>query len=180
MSEVKGIFQALSRMYPSPKEFVIKANDALAGSVDKHSFVSLIYAVLDVRTGQLTLARAGHCPMLHVSGDQVEFIRPGGMGMGLSKGEIFSGAIEEYSLSLREGDLCVFYTDGITEARRGEEEFGYDRLLEIARRVRGNSASAIKDEIVETVKAFVDRQATDDDLTLVVLKWGVPDRRMLS
>jgi phosphoserine phosphatase RsbU/P len=180
MSEVKGIFQALSRMYPSPREFVIKANDALAGSVDKHSFVSLIYAVLDVRTGVLTLARAGHCPMLLVSGDQVEFIRPGGMGMGLSKGEIFSGAIKEFSLSLREGDLCIFYTDGVTEARRGEEEFGYDRLLEVARKVRHQPASVIKDEIVETVKAFVDRQVTDDDLTLVVLKWLAPARKMSS
>jgi serine phosphatase RsbU (regulator of sigma subunit) len=178
MSEVKGIFQALSRMYPSPREFVIKANNALAGSVDKHSFVSLIYAVLDVQSGQLTLARAGHCPMLLVSGDQVEFIRPSGMGMGLSRGEIFDSAIEEYALLLREGDLCIFYTDGITEARRGEEEFGYDRLLEVARRMRHESASTIKDEIVETVKTFVDREVTDDDLTLVVLKWRLPAGRM--
>ncbi len=174
MSEVKGIFQALSRMYSSPREFVIRANEALAGSVDKHSFVSLIYAVLDVRTGVLTLARAGHCPMLLVSGEQVEYVRPSGMGMGLSRGEIFNRAIEEYSLSLREGDLCIFYTDGITEARRGEEEFGYDRLLEAARRLRGQSATAIKDGIVENVKTFVDRQVTDDDLTLVVLKWRAP------
>ncbi len=177
MSEVKGIFQALSRMYPSPRDFVIKANEALAGSVDKHSFVSLIYAVLDVQTGSLTLARAGHCPMLLVSGEEVQYIRPGGMGMGLSNGEIFNNAIEEYALSLREGDLCVFYTDGITEARRGEEEFGYDRLLDVARKSRDLSASAIKDEIVETVKTFVDRQATEDDLTLVVLKWRAPARR---
>ena len=178
MSEVKGIFQALSRMYPSPREFVIKANEALAGSVDKHSFVSLIYAVLDVRTGELTLARAGHCPMLLVSGEQVQFIRPGGMGMGLSRGAIFDSAIEEYALSLRDGDLCVFYTDGITEARRGEDEFGYDRLLDVARKSRDLSASAIKDEIVETVKTFVDRQATEDDLTLVVLKWRMPAERV--
>ena len=58
----------------------------------------------------------------------------------------FSGAIEEYSLSLHEGDLCIFYTDGITEVRQGEEEFGYDRLLEVARRVRHQSAAAIKEE----------------------------------
>jgi sigma-B regulation protein RsbU (phosphoserine phosphatase) len=180
MSEVKGIFQALSRMYPSPRDFVIKANEALAGSVDKRSFVSLIYGVLDVRTGQLRLARAGHCPMLLVSGDQVEFIRPGGMGMGLSRGEIFDGAIEEYSLGLREGDLCIFYTDGITEARRGDEEFGYDRLLDVARNIRHESASVIKDEIVEKVKSFADRKVTDDDLTLVVLKWRVPAVRIAS
>jgi phosphoserine phosphatase RsbU/P len=180
MSEVKGIFQALSRMYPSPRDFVIRANEALAGSVDKRSFVSLIYAVLDVHTGHLRLARAGHCPMLLVRGDQVEYIRPGGMGMGLSRGEIFDGAIEEYALLLREGDLCIFYTDGITEARRGDEEFGYDRLLDVARSVRHESATVIRDEIVENVKDFADRRVTDDDLTLVVMKWRVPVTRMLS
>lgn len=153
---------------------MIKANEALAGSVDKHSFISLIYAVLDVRSGRLTLARAGHTPMLHVSGDQVQFIRPGGMGMGLSRGELFNGAIEEFTLHLREGDLCVFYTDGVTEARRGEEEFGYDRLLEIVRNGRTESASVIKEQILETVKAFIDREANEDDLTLVVLKWRMP------
>ena len=171
MSEVKGIFQALSRMYSSPKEFMVKANDALAGSIDKHSFVSLIYAIVDVTSGNLTLSRAGHCPMLHVSNEGVQYIRPNGMGMGLSKGEKFNAAIEEQSIQLLEGDVCVFYTDGVTEARHGDDEFGYERLLEAAQKAKGNSASVIKEEILDTVKTFTEHTATHDDLTLVVLKW---------
>ena len=171
MAEVKGIFQSLSRMYDSPKKFMIRANEALARSIDRRSFVSLIYAIVNVESGRLTISRAGHCPMLLVSGERVEYIRPNGMGMGLSMGRKFDDAIEEISLQLNDGDVCVFYTDGVTEARRGEEEFGYERLLETARGARSKPASAIKDEILETVKRFIDYQPSHDDLTLVVLKW---------
>jgi serine phosphatase RsbU (regulator of sigma subunit) len=172
MAEVKGIFQSLSRMYPSPKQFMIKANEALASSIDKRSFVSLIYGLFDVRTGGLKLARAGHCPMLLVSGERVEYIRPNGMGMGLGRGGVFSHAIEEQGIQLRAGDVCIFFTDGVTEAQRSdEEEFGYDRLMKAAERAKGKHASAIKDEILESVKKFIDTQANHDDLTLVVLKW---------
>jgi sigma-B regulation protein RsbU (phosphoserine phosphatase) len=171
MSEVKGIFQALSRLYTSPREFMVKANDALVGSIDKHSFISLIYAVIDVRTGVVTIARAGHCPLLHVSDDEVHYVRPGGMGMGLSRGQQFDEAIEEKTLQLAPGDVCIFYTDGVTEARCGDEEYGYDRLLDTARRIKDRSAAAIKTEILESVKAFIRHQAIDDDLTLVVFKW---------
>ena len=171
MSEMKGIFQALSRMYFSPKEFMVKANQALSGSIDKRSFVSLIYAVVNIETGRLTVSRAGHCPMVLVSGDEVRYIRPNGMGMGLAEGAMFSDAIEEQVLQLREGDVCIFYTDGVTESRSGEEEFGYDRLLDSARRTRHRSAAGIKDEILDNIRKFTDQRPNDDDLTLVVLKW---------
>jgi sigma-B regulation protein RsbU (phosphoserine phosphatase) len=175
MSEVKGIFQAISRMYPSPREFMIRANEALSPSIDKHSFVSLIYAVIDTASGQLTLSRAGHCPMLHISQDTVSYLRPGGMGMGLSEGEMFAGAIEEVSLTLREGDVCVFYTDGVTEARCLEDEFGYDRLVHVARASREKNASEIKQDILEAINTYLGGEANHDDLTLVVVKWrGIP------
>jgi serine phosphatase RsbU (regulator of sigma subunit) len=171
MSEVKGIFQALSGMYSSPKEFLVKANAALTGSIDKHSFVSLIYGIVDVETGRLTLSRAGHCPMLHVSGDRVQYVRPNGMGLGLTDGVLFEEAIEEQTIHLREGDICVFYTDGITEAQRGDEEFGYERLLASAREARHEPASVIKSKILESVDEFIEHKPNHDDLTLIVLKW---------
>ena len=172
MAEVKGIFQSLSRMYPSPKQFMVKANEALASSIDKRSFVSLIYGLLDLRTGKLTLTRAGHCPMLLVSDTKVDYVRPNGMGMGLGQGEVFSHAIEERCVQLEEGDVCIFFTDGLTEAQRADdEEFGYERLLKAAERTRGRSASVIKNDILESVKSFVQSKANHDDLTLVVLKW---------
>lgn len=171
MSEVKGIFQSLSRLYPSPRAFMLKANEALSSSIDKHSFVSLIYAVIDVETGILTLARAGHCPLLHLSGDNVTYVRPGGMGLGLATGPAFESSMEEYSIQLRPGDVCVFYTDGVTEARRGDDEFGYERLLQTVVAAQRKSASALLEDLLQSVKAHADKPENDDDVTIVVVKW---------
>ena len=171
MAEVKGIFQSLSRLYPSPRDFMIKANEALSGSIDKHSFVSLIYAVIDVATGSLTLARAGHCPLLHLSGENAAYLRPGGMGLGLSNGTAFENSMEESTIHLKAGDVCVFYTDGVTEARTGDDEFGYERLQQTVLASKHKSASALKVDILQTVKAHADKEENDDDLTVVVVKW---------
>ena len=177
MSEMKGIFQALGRMHDSPKEFLARANEALASSIDKHSFVSLLYAIIDVRSGRIVIARAGHCPLLHVGSGTPAYVRPGGLGMGLSRGDRFNGTIEEVTIALQPDDVCVLYTDGVTEARSGDDEFGYERLMETANAARLLSATAIKNAILETVGTYTDHRAHDDDLTIVVLKWKGPERR---
>jgi sigma-B regulation protein RsbU (phosphoserine phosphatase) len=176
MSEVKGIFLALAESCASPREFLVKANQVLASSIDKHSFVSLIYAILDLRLGQLTLARAGHCPMLLVSGGGVQYIRPDGLGLGLTDRRLFADVTQEHRIDLSAGDVCILYTDGLTEARANGDEYGYQRLIDVAQRSRHRTASEIKDEILRDVRAFVgSAEAHHDDLTLVVMKWnGTP------
>jgi sigma-B regulation protein RsbU (phosphoserine phosphatase) len=180
MSELKGIFQSLARLYNSPKEFVVRANEALCRSIDKHSFVSLLYAILDTASGEVRMARAGHTPLLHISGGKGSYVRPGGLGMGLSKGEPFHRAIEEESIRLVAGDVCVLYTDGVTEARQQEDEYGYERLLETAERICQGSAREIKREIIRTVNEFAGERGLDDDLTVVVMKWHGNHRRIAA
>ena len=174
MSEVKGIFQSLSKLHRSPKVFVEKANEALLGSFDRRSFISLIYAIVNCLSGQVLLVRAGHCPLLLISGGGGSYVRPQGMGIGLGDGTVFSSSITEESIQLAPGDVCVLYTDGVTEARRGDEEFGYERLMETVLSVRSQSAMEIKDHVLATVKAFTDQEVSHDDLTLFVLKWLGP------
>jgi sigma-B regulation protein RsbU (phosphoserine phosphatase) len=172
MSEVKGIFLALAETFASPRDFLVKANQVLATSIDKHSFVSLIYAILNVRTGRLTLARAGHCPMLFVSESGVQYIRPDGLGLGLTDGQLFADVTQEYAIHLAEGDVCILYTDGLTEAHANGEEYGYQRLVEVASRSKHHTASEIKEDILRDVRTFVgSAEAHHDDLTLVVMKW---------
>ncbi len=177
MSEVKGIFQSLSPLYTSPREFMVRANTVLMESIDKHSFVSLIYGILDVRTGHFQIARAGHCPLLHVREESSTYLRPDGMGLGLAENSIFAGSMEEHTIRLRPGEACVLYTDGVTEAHRNGEEFGYERLRAAAGCADGRSAARVKDDILQAVDAFVDHGAPHDDLTLVVVRWLGPVAR---
>lgn len=173
MAEVKGIFQSLSKLCRSPKEFVVKANSALIGTIDRRSFISVLYAILNLKTGQLVMSRAGHCPMLHVTSNRTEYVRPTGLGLGLANGPLFENATEEKTINLKAGDVCIFYSDGITESRGvREEELGYERLKEIVGRVKGGSASEIKEEILRGVREYTENTNVEDDMTLIVLKWG--------
>ncbi len=172
MAEVKGIFQSLSKICTSPKEFLIKANHALRETIDRKSFVSMVYSILDTQNGELTLSRAGHCPVLYLSGERVEYVRPVGLGLGLSDGAILDGVTEEYRIQLKKHDICVFYTDGITEARNeAGEEFGYDRLLRVVRASREKSASQIEQDVLNEIYGFLHSDVVRDDVTIVVLRW---------
>lgn len=114
--------------------------------------------------------------MLLASSRTAEYIRPGGMGLGLSHDAVFRDSLEEHELTLKPGDVCMFYTDGVPEAMHGSEEYGYDRLLTVARDTRGTSAPEIKNAVMASVQRFVQNAANHDDITLVVLKWNGCER----
>jgi sigma-B regulation protein RsbU (phosphoserine phosphatase) len=171
MAEVKGIFQSLSRVAASPRDLLLRANEALIDSLERKTFISLLYAIFDTRRSQVTLARAGHCPMIHVSGNSTAMVRPTGMGLGLTHEAIFEEATQEVTIALKKGDVCVFYTDGASEARNSDgEEFGSDRLVTIALNGRNESAESIKNAIVREIRNHTGNSSYGDDMTLVVVK----------
>jgi serine phosphatase RsbU (regulator of sigma subunit) len=172
MAEVKGIFQSLSKITKSPRELLIRANQTLMENLERKAFISVLYAIYDPTASTVTLARAGHCPMIRISGAEHELIRPNGLGLGLTEGDLFETSTEERTLRLRHGDVCIFYTDGITEARNTEgEEFGYERLVNLAREIHAFSAREIQDRILSEIRAYCGKAGFEDDLTLVVVKW---------
>ncbi len=173
MAEMKGIFQALSKLHRSPKEFLSQAHAALFGTMDKRTFISLIYAIIDVRTGTMRVARAGHCPMILLSHDGTRFVKPIGLGVGMGSKEFFARTITEDEIRLCDGDIAVFYTDGVTEARpENGEEFGYQRLQDVIARSGRKSALDLRDDIVLAVDTHMHHRPPEDDLTIVVLKWN--------
>ncbi|MCU0411897.1 MAG: serine/threonine-protein phosphatase, partial [Bacteroidetes bacterium] len=172
MAVLKGIFLSLVRLDPSPRELLVKANRALLESLEKNAFISVVYAVLDTKNGDLVMARAGHCPVVHASAKGTELIRPNGLGLGLTEGRLFAQSTEERVIRLMTQDVCVFYTDGVTEARNAlDEEFGYDRLVDAVHRHKTKDAAGIKDGILQEIRTFLENSAYTDDMTLVVIKW---------
>lgn len=171
MAEIKGIVQALAGIYSSPKDLMVAVNDVLYGTLDRKSFITLIYVDVDISTGLLRFARAGHCPLLHIRGSDKRFYQPKGLGLGLDSGAVFRSTIEEHTLTIERDDLVILYSDGLIEARneRGEE-FGEDRLCKAIEAARSSGAEDIKERIVREVRTFVGSAPVHDDLTCVVLK----------
>lgn len=173
MAQVKGIFQTLSSHGLSTRESLVAMNETLRKSMDRRSFISLVYGVLDMRTGRLRFSRAGHCPLLYISHDTVRFLRPDGMGLGLSGAGQFAASLQEEELALAPGDLVVLYTDGITEAKnRAGDEFGTERLARIVEQLQHESVETIMMSIVKTVKEYTAAGDAEDDMTVMVLRWN--------
>ena len=172
MAEVKGIFQSLSKIYDSPKEMLLHANQTLLESLERKAFISMLYAIIDTKSGTLKYSRAGHCPLIYLSQDREELLRPNGLGLGLANGIIFEHSTEERTIHLKKGDMCVLYTDGLAEARTPNgEELGYEGLLKIAGKYRNGSAEEMKEEIWAEIRNYTGDSAYTDDMTLVVIKW---------
>ena len=172
MAEVKGIFSSLSRMIESPKNILIKANEILQNTLNKKSFVSALYGIIDFENEVVRFARAGHCPALLVRGNSVETFKPSGIGLGLTNNTVFQNHLEEIKIDLEQNDTLVFYTDGITEAKNKEfEDFGEQRFNEILVEYSNETVDKIANEVIKDVTLFSRNHSQYDDITLVILKW---------
>jgi serine phosphatase RsbU (regulator of sigma subunit) len=176
MAELKGLMLALSHTSPSPRQLLIDVNRRLGGHLDNRSFITMTYVVIDLDAGTLTAARAGHTPLMIVTGGQTEVVTPGGMVLGLrlpGAGARFEEVLVEYRRPLLDGDVIVLFTDGITEAMDMEGEmFGDGALAHLLSSHQALGAAGIRERVLRDVRAFVGDAEPHDDMTMVVLKIG--------
>lgn len=171
MAEVKGIFESLSQTSLSPKEILINANQILKRTLDRKSFVSAAYGLLDLKEGKMFLARAGHCPILLIRNGTTQDIRPSGLGLGLNYTSYFASTLDEIKLDLNENDVLVLFTDGITEAKNSKkEDFGEINFEKILIENCLLSAEEISNEVIKGVTLFSQDTTQHDDITLVIFK----------
>jgi serine phosphatase RsbU (regulator of sigma subunit) len=172
MAQVKGIFQSLSGYGASTRDILIRMNTPLCHSMERKSFISLLYAVLNTETGVLSFSRAGHCPLLHVRSGNSSYLRPEGMALGLDGTERFASSLQEESIQLEADDIVVMYTDGVTEARNPQdEEFQYARLAETVFNSVSEPPEQILRAILHRVRTYSEREEAEDDITVLVLRW---------
>ncbi len=173
MTLTKGILQSHAEDNVSPRNVLVKVNSLMYRSIERNSFVSMFYAILDMKRKTMRFARAGQCPMIlmHRVGGGSAMISPKGMALGLEMGKVFESVLEEDELSLESGQVMVFYTDGFTEAMNArEEEYGEERLLASVMHHHTEPAHAIIKAVCADVSAFAGDTAQHDDMTMVVVK----------
>lgn len=179
MAELKGLLLSLSRIYDSPKALLSQVNRVLADNLDSRSFITMTYAIVDVATGTLTYARAGHTPLLHYTSGadgrrQVNAHAPDGLVLGLRIEGIaarFDQILKECTLPLSPGDVFVFYTDGISEAMNASADlFGDDRLRDLVAEYGHLPADDLRARIVDEVAAFVGDADQHDDMTMILVR----------
>jgi serine phosphatase RsbU (regulator of sigma subunit) len=178
MAELKGLVLSLSRIYTSPRDLLITANRIIAEHLDARSFITMTYAVVDLRARTMTYARAGHTPLIYLPGAEtggrrIRILTPDGMvlGLKLDNGEMFERLLEEQTIPLRTGDLYLFFTDGISEAMNvGDDCFGEQRLATLVEEHAHLAADELRERVLREIAAFVGDAPQHDDMTMILLK----------
>jgi serine phosphatase RsbU (regulator of sigma subunit) len=133
-------------------------------------FVTCFYAILDLNSGSLTYANAGHdLPYLHRRGTAEE-LRARGMPLGLMPGMGY----EEKEITLQAGESTLFYSDGLVEAHDPKGEmFGFPRLRELV--AEHGDKRSLGDLLLEELYSFTGEEwEQEDDITLLTLRCFSP------
>jgi len=178
MAELKGLMLSLCRIHSSPRELLVAANRIIADHLDARSFITMTYAIIDLRARTMTYARAGHTPLIYVPGGGIDarraqILAPDGMVLGLKidNGEMFERLLEEQTIPLHPGDLYLFFTDGISEAMNAFDDcFGETRLGQLAENHADLPSDELRERVLREISAFVGAAPQHDDMTMILLK----------
>jgi serine phosphatase RsbU (regulator of sigma subunit) len=141
-----------------------------ADTIETNQFMTLFFLVMEVQTGKIAWVRAGHDPALLYSPDKDHFEKLQGQGIPLGVEKTWQ--YQDYTKTVRPGQILVLTTDGILEAHnKNGEMFGRNRVKEIIRRYAALGAEGIRLAIIDAVTAFREDARQEDDITLVVLKF---------
>jgi sigma-B regulation protein RsbU (phosphoserine phosphatase) len=180
MAELKGLVLSLSEIHTSPRAMLVAANRIIAHHLDARSFITMTYAVLDLRARTMTYARAGHTPLIYVPGvcaeggpRQVQILAPDGMvvGLKLDNGEMFDRHLVEETIALQPGDLYLLFTDGISEAMNARDDlFGEARLGRLVETHAHLPSEELRERVLREIAAFVGDAPQHDDMTMILVK----------
>ncbi len=152
----------------SPGEILLRANRHLIQLQQADQFVTVLFGILDCRSGVLDLARAGHDMPLLVSADGRVKIFPHGPGQPI--GILDTPLMDEQKITLPVGATLLFFTDGVTDSANPQgEQFGPEQLNKTLSALAGRSGQETCDLLLETLKHYQADASQSDDITMVAI-----------
>ncbi len=173
----KTLLKNCAQTGASPKAVLEKVNNQLCENNEAEMFVTVWLGILEISTGTLTCANAGHeYPALRRAGGEYELVQD-------KHGFVLAGMegsrYREYELKLGPGDTLFVYTDGVTEATDAHDRlFGTDRMLDAL----NSHKDVLPEDLLPLLKggidAFVGEAPQFDDITMLGLRLvdGAPEK----
>lgn len=151
----------------SPALLLSLLNHQLYESTPQEKYATLFLGIYDGRTRKLTYSNGGHLPPIVISEDgSIRRLDQGGTVVGLFDNLSF----DEASVHLKNGDIILAYSDGVTEPENDFGEFGEDRLLDLVRENRELPLTEITDLVTSAVDDWIGDKEQPDDITLVLAR----------
>jgi sigma-B regulation protein RsbU (phosphoserine phosphatase) len=167
MAAVRSIVRGHAHRSEEVARLVRNINEHLCHDTLPQEFATLTYGVFSPDRRTFTYCNAGHVPPVLLRAGRFQDLTSGGMVIGVLSGERY----EQESISLEDGDVIVFVTDGVTEAMDFEgRPYGRSRLLASIRRHQALDAQQLSRQILWDVRRFAGLAEQSDDITIVVVK----------
>ncbi|MDP2960139.1 MAG: SpoIIE family protein phosphatase, partial [candidate division Zixibacteria bacterium] len=152
-----------------PSKLIVELNRHLLSSTSPETFVTLFLGLLDLETGKLQYVNCGHPPPILMCQEErkQERLTIGGPILGILDGVPYITG-EHY---LKDGDILVLFSDGVTEATNQKEEmFEEERLLETLSNIEGLKSTSIIEMILKSVDDFTAKCEQADDISVVIVR----------
>jgi len=148
--------------------FMTRLNKTTCANCPSNRFITFFFCVLDIKTGDLAFANAGHNPPIIVrASGATEMLEGGGPVLGI----LPIAPYKEMHAHLERGDMLVIYSDGVTEANNlNHDEYDEERFLEVLQANRQKTAAEIVSAVTTSLNEFCAGAPQADDITLVVAK----------
>jgi len=170
---MRAMIESHSADAPDPGRLLTQLNSEFTGILKQTGtlvFVTVLYCVINVTTGNVRFSRAGHPPPLRArrSSGEVQSMIVGEDSSGPAIGIIPNAPFKTTEARLQPGDFLLFFTDGIIEVEASDgSQFGIEGLRESVRSNLDRSTESLLDAIVSDVCKFGDSSALTDDACLV-------------
>ena len=175
MMASKIILANYAKMGKSPSEILTAANSTICSSNREHMFVTVWLGILELSTGKLTAANAGHeYPVLMQPDGRFDIYKD---KHGFVIGGMAGLKYKEYSVEMKPGSKLFLYTDGVPEATDSENQlFGTERMVAALNEKSDGSPREILKTVRNSVDAFVKDAEQFDDLTMLCLEFKEKDK----
>lgn len=170
MMQSKIIIQNYALMGLSPKEVLYNANKQLCSSHQQKLFVTVWFAILDLKSGLLTAANGGHeFPIIKKpNGDFEIFKDEHDLVVGFVNGVPYN----EYTIQLEKGSKIFVYTDGIPECvGNDDEQYHLDRALVTLNKYKDQTPEDICKNMLDELKQFMGDKDQFDDITMLCVEY---------
>ena len=168
MMVAKTLLKTEGQRLREPDKILFSVNNILASDNESCMFTTVFCAILDITTGDVRFANAGHNPPLIIDSQGVSYLT---LKPGLMLGPIVETVYETEHVFLNPGDALFLYTDGVTEARSQKDEmYGELRLQKALRFAPKEKLS----KMIHFISAELTRHANgapkSDDITMLAIK----------
>ncbi len=173
MAITRTLIQSHAAKEKSPAWIMARVNNDLSRDNPKSMFVTLIIGILDMSTGEIRYANAGHNLPIHMDAQ-------GGLSFVKGISGPVAGAMEdlpyrELLVTLNPGESLFLYTDGVTEAMNQKQElFSDERLLQTAMQAKNQELQKLLHDIRKEIRTFSADVPQSDDITMFVLRYYGP------